>query len=158
MPYLFDGQNLFKMTRLVLLIAIFLVASCNNKKKEESAEKTLAVWTEFSSKDSIPKAFLVKLNTTFHHDFKIANPDERYNATDLINDSLPQTQLQYLAKNGEYWRLSYVQGGFAKYYVYAEGTMSGDTIVDFRIAKSLRPLNNYDTINKLLIEGLVKFE
>ena len=84
MTYVFEGRNFFKMTRLVLLLAILLVTSCNTKKKEESAERTLAVWTEFSSKDSIPKAFLVKLNITFHHDFKIANPDEGYNSCYLF--------------------------------------------------------------------------
>ena len=76
---------------------------------------------------------------------------------DLLIDSLPSRQLRLLAKKNDKWRMTYIQGGFGKYYVYIECKIHNDSILDFKIAESLSLIENNDTIDKLLSEHKLKF-
>jgi hypothetical protein len=140
-----------------LVFTFFLSCTHSNKNIKINQNNTL-VWKEFNSKDSIPILLRNKLTSYFNYEFKVANRGDMYNATDVLLDSLPNRQLIYLAKNDNNWRISYIQGGFVKEYVYADGSISGDSVINFRIAESRRILDNTDTINALLKNNLITFK
>ncbi|MGO8056313.1 hypothetical protein, partial [Rhizobium leguminosarum] len=44
--------------------------------------------------------------------FKLANPNQDYNATDVTYKKLPNKRLVYWARSNEYLIITYEQGGF----------------------------------------------
>ena len=108
-------------------------------------------WIEYKTKDSIPELLSSVLKEINKKDSKIADFNGKFEATDVIsNDTLPRKQLRFLARKSTDWRLSYIQGGFGKHYVYIECKIERDSIYDFKIANSIFKLENNDTIDKLL--------
>ena len=142
--------------RKEILILLILLISCSQKEKNINVS-TADKWIEFKTNESIPKPLYLALSKLDNVDFKIANSNERFNATDLLIDSLPSRQLRLLAKKNDKWRMTYIQGGFGKYYVYIECKIHNDSILDFKIAESLSLIENNDTIDKLLSEHKLKF-
>lgn len=146
---------------LSLLFAILLI-SCSDKKADKHTDlstshkttvsQTDENWTDFDTKDSIPKRLNEALLNIKNGNFDLADPNERYNATDVIIDSLPRQKLSLLSRKGDNWRLTYIQGGFGKYYVYAQCKISNDSIYDLRMAESIFILENNDSIDKYILE------
>ena len=136
---------------------MILLISCSDKRTEQKKpmNEFSENWTEFRTKDSIPKLLNVFLKKINNENFEIANPNERFNSTDII-DSFPRRQLSLLSKKGNSWRLTFIKGGFGKHYVYTECTIKNDSITDFRIAKSLLNLKNNDSIDKYLLNKKLK--
>ena len=110
-------------------------------------------WTDYTTRDSIPKLFNEALVNLNKGNFELADPYERFNASDIINDSLPQQRLSLLSKKGDKWRLTYVQGGFGKYYVYAQCEIRNDSIYNFMIGESILILEHNDSIDKYISEN-----
>ena len=110
-------------------------------------------WTDFDTKDSIPELLTLTLKKVLKNNFVIANPNEEFNRTDvIINDSIPTRQLRLLSRKNDIWRISYVQGGFGKHYVYAECKILSDSITDFKISQTNLKLINNDSIDKYIAE------
>ncbi|CAN5275981.1 hypothetical protein BH23BAC2_BH23BAC2_10680 [soil metagenome] len=149
------------MRKFSSLLIIVILVSCSNGKKEEKTDSRTGQkiatnnseenWTDLT-KDSIPESLNEALINFNKGNFELANPNDRYNATDIIVDSLPRQKLSLLSKKGNKWRLTYVQGGFAKYYVYTQCEIRNDSVYDLKIAKSVLILENNDSIDKYLSE------
>ncbi|MDW5288505.1 hypothetical protein [Formosa sp. PL04] len=143
-----------------LLFAILMITfSCSDKKSETKKKEIEIVenWTEFKTTDSIPELLNLTLKKVLKNDFKIANPNEQYNETDvLIYDSAPRRQLRLLSRKNNIWRISYVQGGFGKHYVFAECKLKNDSISEFKITQTNLKLESNDSIDKYLAEKKLK--
>ncbi|MDX1830134.1 MAG: hypothetical protein R3342_11370 [Lutibacter sp.] len=139
----------------ILIPILILLISCSDKKSEpkKTATELDKNWTDFSTKDSIPELLTLTLKKVLNDDFKIANPNEEFNRTDvIINDSAPRRQLRLLSRKNSLWRITYVQGGIGEHYVYAECKITNDSISDFKISQSLLRLENNDSIDKYLAD------
>ena len=139
----------------VLFSILILIISCSDKKSE--SQKTLADleknWTDFKTKDSIPELLTLTLKKILKNNFEIANPNENFNATDvMIDDSIPTRQLRLLSRKNNSWRIAYIQGGFGKHYVYADCQIINDSISDFRISQTSLKLENNDSTDKYLAD------
>lgn len=133
-----------------LLILLFGCSDKNSESKKHAAEVEKN-WIEFDTKDAIPELLILTLKQLRDNDFQIANPNENFNKTDvIIDDLLPSRQLRLLAKKNDFWRISYIQGGIGKHYVYAECKITNDSISDFKITETLLKVENNDSIDKYL--------
>src|SRR5690606_3924073 len=112
------------MKNFLCTLIIIIISACSNQKDDKMGSKQTfpgnseEQWIVYNTKDSIPKVLNDALLHLHKGNFALANPNERYNATDNIIDSLPRQQLSLISKKGEQWRLTYVQGGFGKYNVF----------------------------------------
>ncbi len=150
------------MKKLLSLLIVILLISCSDKKVDKHTDLSTSHkntinqseenWTDFDTKDSIPKVLSEALLNITNGHFELADPNERYNATDVIIDSLPRQKLSLLSRKGNDWRLTYIQGGFGKYYVYAQCRIRNDSIYDLRMAESIIILENNDSIDKYMLE------
>ena len=143
-----------------LLFAILIITFSCSDKKSETKKTTVEIvenWKEFMETDSISELLNLTLKKVLKNDFKIANPDEQYNETDvLICDSVPRRQLRLLARRNDIWRISYIQGGFGKHYVYAECKIKNDSISEFKITQTNLKLESNDSIDNYLAEKKLK--
>ncbi len=143
------------MLRIHFFIVILLLTSsrCSGpENKPTQPPKEKETWVYYHTKDSVPELLFDVLRQIHHGRFEIANPDEEYNATDVINDSLPIRKLVLLARKGDQWRMTYLEGGFGKKYVYTECKIRSDSIFDFGITQTLLRIDNNDSIDKYLSE------
>jgi hypothetical protein len=134
----------------ILFLTLILLISCSDKKSEStnSEVKLEQTWTEFNTKDSIPALLSLTLKKVLKNDFEIANLNEKFNKTDvIIYNSSPTRQLRLLSRKNNIWRMTYVQGGFGKHYVYAECKIINDSISDFKICQTVLKLENNDSID-----------
>ena len=144
------------MKNFLCTLIIIIISACSNQKDEKMGSKQTfpgnseEQWIVYNTKDSIPKVLNDALLHLHKGNFALANPNESYNATDNIIDSLPRQQLSLISKKGEQWRLTYVQGGFGKYNVFVHCEIKNDSIYNLVAAQSLLPLNNNDSIDKYL--------
>ena len=65
------------------------------------------------NKDDIPEFIKAELDCLTHN-FRIANPKERYNATDVIDKDLPGRQLIFLGLGKNLFLMQYYIGGIGK--------------------------------------------
>ena len=145
----------------VLFPILILLISCSDKKSEPKINVTKLEknWTDFNTKDSIPELLNLTLKKVLKNDFVIANPNEEFNKTDvIINDSIPTRQLRLLSRKNNLWRIAYIQGGFGKYYVYAECKIFKDSITDFKISRTNLKLENNDSIDKYIAEKKIELK
>ena len=144
---------------ILILLITFISCSQNGKNSKNINTRNLQNWTEYRTKDSIPELLKLTLAKLNNGEFKIANPNEQFNATDVIvNDSLPSRQLILVAKRKIDWRIIYTQGGVGMYYVISQCKIRDDSIFDFKIAHTLVEYVNNDTIDKLLCEQRIKWK
>ena len=139
----------------MLFPILILLIGCSDKKSEPQKTVTNLEtnWTDFNTQDSIPELLSLTLKKVLNSSFEIANPNENFNATDvIINDSIPTRQLRLLSRKNNFWRIVYVQGGFGEYYVYAECKILMDSITDFKISQTNLKLENNDSIDKYIAE------
>jgi hypothetical protein len=66
-----------------------------------------------NNKKDIPK-FIKKQLDCYVHGFRIANPDQPYNSTDVIIRNLPGRQLTFLAKSDDLFVMQYDMGGIVR--------------------------------------------
>jgi len=146
------------MRKELLILLVLIVCSCSDNKSEKSDiaidEKSQSEqnWTEYNSKDSIPDILQNALIKVSNDNFELADPNEPFNATDVISDSIPRQKLTLLCSKNNTWRLAYIQGGFGKYNVLIESEIQKDSIVNFKIGETLLTLDNNDSISKYLSE------
>ena len=62
------------------------------------------------------------------NDFKLANPNEKFNITDVtVYPDKPHQQLCFLANKKNIWRLVYIQGGIGESNKFYEFEINNDT-------------------------------
>jgi len=99
-------------------------------------------------KKDIP-SFIKKQLDCLAHKFSLANPDERYQATDVITKKLPWRQLQFLALSDSIMILDYLSGGFAEQAHVVFVKFQNDKIIDlwsgrgFYYPKSIKEILDY---------------
>ncbi len=146
------------MLRIPFFIVILLLTSSRCSGPENNTglmSKEKEVWKYYHTKDSVPELLFAVLRRMHHGEFEIADPDEDYNTTDVINDALPTRKLILLARKGEQWRMTYAEGGFGKKYVYTECKIRSDSIFDFGITQTLLRIDNNDSIDNYLSQRLL---
>ena len=138
---------------ILILLIIFVSCSRNEKKSTNMNTKISKKWIVYKTKDSIPELFNLMLAKLNNGEFKISNPNEEFNSTDVIsNDSLASRQLIIIAKKEKKWRIIYKQGGFGMHYVISQCKIRNDSIFDLQIAQTLIKYVDNDTTDKLLFE------
>jgi len=104
-------------------------------------------FTTFSSKDKIPS--FIKEQLPFINDSSIANPNEEYNATDLVlNEHFPWRQIRYGAISNDVLVLFYYKGGFASNNVVVLVSFSNNAVEDVWISHSF--CDDVNSISSLL--------
>src|SRR5690606_922536 len=124
----------------ILILSLILLCSCNQIAKKKNNNYDNNLWVFYHVKDSIPK--LLNNNISNANGLKIANPNEQFNATDNLIDTLPDKQLVFIANNKDKWRLVYVQGGFGKYFVLYECVIKNDSIFNLKKAESVQAIRD----------------
>ena len=141
--------------RKIILIILLIFISCAKKAEKVENDSIIKIpkWTLYNSKDSIPKQ-LNEVLLALNGETKISNPNEEFEVTDNIsNDTLPTRQLQLLAKKNSEWRMTYIQGGFGKSYIYLQCKIRNDSLINLKKGYSFKSLDNNDSIEKYLKEG-----
>ena len=142
--------------KIAIIILIIISTSC--KREVESNDVNNFEWIKYKSKDSIPKQ-IRNLLKALNGNEKIAGFNEDYEATDNITDTLlPTKQLKLIANSNENWRLVYVQGGIGSSYCLIQCKIKNDTLYEPRIAYTLLPINDNDSISKFLKTNRLKFQ
>ncbi len=132
----------------IIFLLVFL--SCSTKESSKND------WREINEKDSIPKQ-LNKVLVSLNGDLKIANPNEKFEATDDRGNDLPTRQLKLLAVKNNDWRLSYLKGGIGTSYFLIECTIKNDSLYNLNITNSLLDLDNNDSITKFKNQGKLEY-
>ncbi|TCC89197.1 hypothetical protein EZ428_15965 [Pedobacter frigiditerrae] len=137
--------------KLFIFFISILIISCSR----EDTRSVIAIkpeWKEFNSKDSIPKqlnAVLFALNG----ETKIANPNEDYNATDVVEIELLDRKLRLLSKKDSNWRMIYEEGGIANYDVYIECEIRNDSLFNVKIGYPSQLIETNDNLTAFLKQG-----
>lgn len=86
----------------------------------------------FYRKSAIPRALRNALNKKFDERFRIANPQRKFRRTDVVtNPLLPDKQLNFIIRNGDYYALVYKQGGRGFHGVFIFAEISSGKVIDF---------------------------
>jgi len=102
---------------------------------------------KFNTKDKIPS--FIKEQLPFINDSSIANPNEEYNATDVVlNEHLPWRQIRYGAISNDVLVLYYDKGGFASTNVVMLISFGNDIVKDVWISHSY--CENINSISSVL--------
>ena len=125
---------------------ILTILACTNIKKD--------VWVEYRTKQFIP--VLLKKEISTKGKFVIANPNEKYNSSDNLIDSLPNKKLKFVANSKNLWRLAYTQGGFGKYNVVIQCRIEKDSVFDMKYWETIYNFNNNKEFEDLVINRKAK--
>jgi len=109
-----------------------------------------------SSKEKIP-SFISDYLEAFDNDFKIANPEENWTATDVTFDkNLAKRKLIYFAQGKQISLLSYYKGGIGKSICILIFENNGDNVTDFWCGHLNREMTNKDEIIDYLQKNINK--
>ncbi|WP_159023611.1 hypothetical protein [Formosa sp. L2A11] len=149
---------MYNSKNLIIPILILLIScSKNTSESKKTNQENTTEWVLYNTKDSIPRLMMLTLKQALKNDFSIANPNEEFNRTDvIINDTIPRKQLRLLSRKGNFWRMTYIQGGIGLHYVYTECKIIKDTISDFKISQTNLKIENNDTIDFYLYKKRLK--
>lgn len=84
----------------------------------------------FKDKKEIPKLIKKTINS-WDREFKLANPTQTYEATDLVSGRKPRRQLIAIFKNENYFIMTYNHGGRGHHRHIMYFQIDDDKIVDF---------------------------
>lgn len=138
--------------KIVFFIILIIFIGCNKQPKENNSKDSnilseSAVWKEYNTKDSIPYIFYQAFKKSTGGVFRIADPNEEWQKTDIIwSDSVPTRQLKFIANKGNDWRLAYVEGGFGKVNIYAQFQVFGDTLRNLKGIYTQLNIDNNDSV------------
>lgn len=116
----------------------------NYKKNEDSLlakiqQDSFAV--SYNKKD-IPKLIKKKLKCLSQW-FALANPNEKYNATDVIIGHRPSRQLIFMAKSANIFIITYNHGGLGWHQDIFIAQFNGNTITQIWTSAVIGDLNNF---------------
>ena len=100
------------MKKLIFILFLLFTFSC---KKENSFVENSNNWQIYTDVKYFPISIIEFLEALYGRDFKLANPNENFNITDVkVYPNKPHQQLCFLANKENIWRLVYIQGGVGK--------------------------------------------
>ena len=139
------------MKKFILILLLLNVCCIEQEKANNDIDTKMLgaadVWKEYKTKDSIPKIFYLAFTQSTGGKFKIADPEEEWQKTDVVwSDSIPTRQLKFVANKGNDWRLAYVDGGFGKVNIYAEFQIFGDTLRNLKGIYTQLNIDNNDSV------------
>lgn len=142
------------MKNFVLLICLLLIFSC---KKEENIKDF--DWKTLNDKNKIPEQIDDYFRAAENGPLHIANPDEKFNVTDVVeNPDWPSRQLRLLENKNQTWRMVYIQGGIGKSYQFYEFKIQSDTISEITKGVSFENIETNDSLEYYIKKGKVKFK
>jgi len=103
-----------------------------------------------SDKESIDPCILKFLSKLYKKTFQIANPDQPYNATDNVDETLPNRQLRLLFKTKNVCFIEYAHGGIGFHYHIAWFELKNNKVTDFWICNSAKEVKNIRELKKLI--------
>jgi len=156
--------------RYILLFILSFILSCQSKSTKrqlplitkgiiEPKDSLPEVWIEYSTKDSIPKLLIKKLDSIGKESFKIANPKDDFQATDVvINEKLLWRQLRFLGKSDSFWIMTYKHGGIGLHYHFILCKIVDDNIKMFRTGVSTSDLETIHQIKDAMSNQKIDFK
>ena len=113
------------MKKLIFILFLLFTFSC---KKENSSVENSNNWQIYTDVKYFPISIIKFLEALYGRDFKLANPNENFNITDVkVYPNKPHQQLCFLANKENIWRLVYIQGGVGKSNKFYEFEVNKDT-------------------------------
>jgi len=103
-----------------------------------------------TDKESIDPCILKFLSKLNKKTFQIANPDHPYNATDNVDETLPNRQLRLLFKTKNVCFIEYAHGGIGFHYHIAWFELKNNKVTDFWICNSAKEVKNIRELKKLI--------
>lgn len=151
------------------MIAVLLLSNCSKEKslkneksivsKNNLPYKVINNWTIYNDKNKLPVEIKEFLNSYNHREFEIANPNEKFNTTDVMQyKNAPFRQLRLLENKNDIWRMVYVQGGIGKSTHFFEFEIQGDTISNIKKGYSFENIETNDSLEYYIKKGKVNFE
>ena len=154
------------MNRILTLFLLLITLNCNSQNSLRDYYSTIILADKNISKvlksintgsfeiiknsNSIDPCILRFLNKITKSTFKIANPDQPYNATDEVDESLPNRQLRILFKSKYACFIEYAHGGIGFHYHIAWFELKNNKVTDFWICDSFKQLNNIGELKKFI--------
>ena len=140
-----------KPTKQDKAIDIKLLLEAKNNKSE--------IWTEYSTKDSIPQILIERLYQLSNDHFELANPKEAFQATDaILYKNLPWRQLRFLGKFETTWVMTCKHGGIGLHYHFVICKIAGNQIKFFRTGVATTDLESLNQIKKALSDQKIEFK
>lgn len=99
-------------------------------------------------KQDIPKQLIDILSQWRNEVFTIANPNENYNSTDAVNDSLPDRQLISIFRNNESVFIHYNHGGIGHHKHMIWCRIINKNITDIWICNSYQTITSFEKLKK----------
>lgn len=99
-------------------------------------------------KEEIPKQLNDIFSAWNNEPFIIANPNEDFNSTDFVNDSLPNRQLISLFRNNDFLIINYKHGGFGFHHHIIWCKINENEINDIWICNTYNSIDNYSELRK----------
>jgi hypothetical protein len=117
-------------------------------------------WIEYSTKNSIPGILVKKLDTLSENSFELANPNESFQHSDVVNNNnkLPWRQLRFLGNSGKIWIMTYKHGGIGLHYHFVICKISDTEIRLFKTGVSLIDLETIPQIKTALSAQKIEFK
>jgi hypothetical protein len=130
--------------------SVELLGSVSGQESPEQAFLT-AKYSLVTTVARIPPAVLTYLSARMKHDARLANPEERFNSTDIIDTRYPMRRLVLAGVESRSWFVSYEHGGRGYHRHLVVFTRSGDR-VKLAYARTsclkLQRLRSYDSSSK----------
>jgi len=101
-------------------------------------------------KSFIEPCILNFLSTLEKSKFLIANPNEPYNATDVVDETLPNRQLIMVYKGKKSCIIEYAHGGIGFHYHIAWFELENNTVVDFWVCNLVNIIDNVDGLRSFI--------
>lgn len=154
------------MMSRILTLLLFISLNCNsqvslhdyyslrilNDKNLSNVQKSIRNNSFLISKDkdSIDPSILKFLTKLYKKTFQLANPDQPYNATDDVDETLPNRQLRLLFKTKNACFMEYAHGGIGFHYHIAWFELKNNKVTDFWISNSNREVKNIMELKKFI--------
>ena len=144
------------MKKLIFILFLLFTFSC---KKENSFVENSNNWQIYTDVKYFPISIIEFLEALYGRDFKLANPNENFNITDVkVYPNKPHQQLCFLANKENIWRLVYIQGGVGKSNKFYEFELNKDTISKIKKGWSFENIRTNDSLEFYLKKGKINFE
>jgi len=154
------------MKKILTVFLLLITLNCNSQvtlrdyyssiilsdKNISKVQKSVSTGSFEISKNinSIDPCILQFLSKLTKSKFHIANPDQPYNATDNVDESLPNRQLRLLFKSKNACFMEYAHGGIGFHYHTAWFEMKNNRVTDFWICNSFKQYNNIQELRKFI--------
>jgi hypothetical protein len=114
-----------------------------------------ADYTRANTVDQIPWVVLTALLGLMEHDPRLANPGDRFNATDVVDSELATRRLVFAAGTSTSWLIYYEHGGLGYHRHLVVFTLAGDSAACRCVGKVGKDLKDFTELRRAGRKGLV---